>query len=159
MSKNKKTDKPGFSDLVTLAKSGWTPAQVNELLDRFDAMGDLNAPDLDDEGDADDEDIDIENEDQDESDENEVDNVSDDDNEADDTDDTEPSKDKKNTSDNTKDKKKDVNKQHSLEVENTRLKKQLQKLQQKNRTKDISGGNDEKPIEKSLIDTFQSKFE
>lgn len=150
MAKNKKTDKPGFSDLVTLAKSGWTPAQVNELLDRFDSMGDLNAPDLTDEDDnEDDEDIDVENQDQDEPDEDEDDNVSDDDSEDDDTD----------ASDDTKDKEKNNNKQHSLEVENTRLKKQIQKLQQKNRSKDISGGNNEKPIEKSLIDTFQSKFE
>lgn len=153
MSKNKKTDKPGFSDLVTLAKSGWTPAQVNELLDRFDAMGDLNAPDLDDLNDADDneddEDIDIENDDQDEPDEDEDDNVSDDDSEDDDTD----------ASDDTKDKKKNTNKQHNLEVENTRLKKQIQKLQQKNRSKDISGGKNEKSPEQSLIDTFQSKFE
>lgn len=153
MAKNKKTDKPGFSDLVTLAKAGWTPAQVNELLDRFDAMGDLNAPDLDDLDDADDNEddanIETENNDQNEPDEDEDDNVSDDDSEADDTD----------ASDDTKDKKKDVSKQHSLEVENTRLKKQIQKLQQKNRSKDISGGNNEKPIEKSLIDTFQSKFE
>lgn len=150
MAKNKKTEKPGFLDLVTLAKSGWTPAQVNELLDRFDAMGDLNAPDPSDEDDnEDDEDIETENNDQDEPDEDEDDNVSDDDSEDDDTD----------ASDDTKDKKKDANKQHSLEVENTRLKKQIQKLQQKNRSKDISGGNNEKPIEKSLIDTFQSKFE
>lgn len=150
MAKNKKADKPGFSDLVTLAKSGWTPAQVNELLDRFDSMGDLNAPDPADEDDnEDDEDINVENQDQDEPDEDEDDNVSDDDSENDDTDE----------SDDTKDKKKDANKQHSLEVENTRLKKQIQKLQQKNRSKDISGGNNEKPIEKSLIDTFQSKFD
>lgn len=150
MAKKQKTDKPGFSDLVTLAKSGWTPAQVNELLDRFDAMGDLNAPDQADADDnEDDEDIETENNDQDESDEDENDNVSDDDSEADDTD----------ASDDSKDKKKDTNKQHSLEVENTRLKKQIQKLQQKNRSKDISGGNNEKPIEKSLIDTFQSKFD
>lgn len=150
MAKNKKTDKPGFSDLVTLAKSGWTPAQVNELLDRFDAMGDLNAPDQADADDnEDDEDIETENTDQDQSDEDEDDNVSDDDSEDDDTDE----------SDDKSDKKKDANKQHSLEVENTRLKKQIQKLQQKNRSKDISGGNNEKPIEKSLIDTFQSKFE
>lgn len=150
MAKNKKTEKPGFSDLVTLAKSGWTPTQVNELLDRFDSMGDLNVPDQADEDDnEDDEDIDVENQDQDESDEDEDDNVSDDDSEDDDTD----------ASDDTKDKKKDANKQHSLEVENTRLKKQIQKLQQKNRSKDISGGNNEKPIEKSLIDVFQSKFE
>lgn len=153
MAKNKKTEKPGFSDLVTLAKSGWTPAQVNELLDRFDAMGDLNAPDLtdadDNEDDEDTEDIKTEDNDQDKSDEDEDDNVSDDNSEDDD----------KDASDDTKDKKKDANKQHSLEVENTRLKKQIQKLQQKNRSKDISGGNNEKPIEKSLIDTFQSKFE
>lgn len=146
MSKKKtvKTERPGFRDLVTLASAGWTPGQVNELLDRFDSLGDLNAPDEPDE--VDDEDIDIDVEDQDEPDEDEDDNVSDEDEEED-------------TSVNTVDKKKDTNKFNSLEIENTRLKKQIQKLQQKNRSKDISGGEDEKPIEKSLIDLFQSKFD
>ena len=149
MSKKKtvKTERPGFKDLVTLAANGWTPGQVNELLDRFDALGDLNAPDEPDE--VDDEDIDIDVEDQDEPDEDEEKNVSDEEEEDED----------ENSSDDAKTKKKDANKFNSLEIENTRLKKQIQKLQQKNRSKDISGGKDEKPIEKSLIDLFQSKFD
>ena len=110
-------------------------------------MGDLNAPDEPDE--VDDEDIDIDVEDQDEPDEDEEKNVSDEEEEDED----------ENSSDDAKTKKKDANKFNSLEIENTRLKKQIQKLQQKNRSKDISGGKDEKPIEKSLIDLFQSKFD
>lgn len=151
MAKKKIQQKLGIGDLVSLAKSGWTPGEVNALLDRMDEIGDINDPIDSDEADdnEDDEDIDTENNDQDESDEDEDDNVSDDDSEADNTD----------ASDNTKNKKKDTNKQHSLEVENTRLKKQIEKLQKKNRNKDISGGNDEVPIEKSLINLFQSKFD
>ncbi len=153
MSKKKtvKTERPGFKDLVTLAANGWTPGQVNELLDRFDSLGDLNAPDEPDE--VDDEDIDIDAEDQDEPDEDEDNNVSDEDEEDEDGNEDE------NSSDDAKTKKKDTNKYNSLEIENTRLKKQIQKLQQKNRSKDISGGENEKPIEKSLIDLFQSKFD
>lgn len=152
MSKKKtvKTERPGFKDLVTLAANGWTPGQVNELLDRFDALGDLNAPDGADG--VDDEDIDINDQDQDELDEDEENNVSDEDEEDEDENEG------KNSSDDATTKKKDTNKFNSLEIENTRLKKQIQKLQQKNRSKDISGGKDEKPIEKSLIDLFQSKF-
>lgn len=153
MSKKKtvKTERPGFKDLVTLAANGWTPGQVNELLDRFDSLGDLNAPDEADE--VDDEDIDIDAQDQDESDEDEDDNAPTEDEED------EEENEGKNSSDDAKIKKKDTNKFNSLEIENTRLKKQIQKLQQKNRSKDISGGKDEKPIEKSLIDLFQSKFD
>lgn len=146
--KTVKTERPGFKDLVTLASAGWTPGQVNELLDRFDALGDLNAPE-----EVDDEDIDIDDIDSEESDENEDNNVP-----AEDEEDEEENEDE-NSSDDTKTKKKDTNKFNSLEIENTRLKKQIQKLQQKNRHKDISGGEDEKPIEKSLIDTFQSIFD
>ena len=58
-----------------------------------------------------------------------------------------------------KSKKKGADSISSLEVENTRLKKQLEKLQAKNRSKDISKGGNEKPIEKSLIDTIQSLFD
>jgi hypothetical protein len=28
----------GFTDIVAMAKSGWTPEQVNNMLDRFEAM-------------------------------------------------------------------------------------------------------------------------
>lgn len=147
--KTVKTERPGFKDLVTLASAGWTPGQVNELLDRFDSLGDLNAPDEVNAAGEDDEDIDLEDIDSEESDEDEEDNVSDEDEENED----------ENSSDDANNKKKDTNKSNSLEVENTRLKKQIQKLQQKNRHKDISGGEDEKPIEKSLIDTFQSIFD
>lgn len=151
MAKKKVQQKIGIGDLVSLAKSGWTPGEVNALLDRMDEVGDINDPiDPDDADDnEDDEDDQTEDNDQDEPDEDEDDNVSDDDNEEDDTD----------ASNDTKNKKKDINKQHSLEVENTRLKKQIEKLQKKNRNKDISGGDDDVPIEKSLINLFQSKFD
>ena len=52
--KNSKT-KIGFKDLVTFAKAGWTPEETNALLDRLDAMGDPNDPDMvSDEDDVDD---------------------------------------------------------------------------------------------------------
>lgn len=145
--KTVKTERPGFKDLVTLASAGWTPGQVNELLDRFDSLGDLNAPDAPEE--VDDEDINLKDIDSEESDENEGDNVPAEDEEDEDED----------SSDDATLKQKAANKSDSLEVENTRLKKQIQKLQKANRKKDISGGEDEKPIEKSLIDTFQSIFD
>lgn len=32
------SDKIGFRDMIALAKSGWTPKDVNDLIDRFDSM-------------------------------------------------------------------------------------------------------------------------
>ena len=56
MAKKKVQQKLGIGDLVSLAKSGWTPNEVNALLDRMDEVGDINDPDEpeDDELDVDD---------------------------------------------------------------------------------------------------------
>ena len=59
----------------------------------------------------------------------------------------------------TSSKKKDINKSALLESENTRLKKELAKLQAKNRSKDVSGEQTHLPLEQSLIDTFQSLYD
>ena len=59
MAGRKSKEKIGFKDLVTFAKAGWTPEETNALLDRLDAMGDPNDPDMvSDEDDADDTDED-----------------------------------------------------------------------------------------------------
>ncbi len=153
MSKSKKVqEKVGLKDIVAFAKAGWTPGDVNAILDRMDEIGDINDPEdnSDPEGDdADDDTTDEKNTSndtnasgEDESDEDEEDN---------DTDDV----DEKVTSSQ----KKDTNKSTLLESENTRLKKELAKLQAKNRSKDISGDKDKVSPEQSLIDTFQSLYD
>lgn len=146
MGKTKKTsgDKVGLRDIVAFAKAGWTPSEVNAILDRMDSIGDITEPDPIDDIDndeVDDEIIDPEDENTEESDEDEIDNDSDDDEKED-----------------TTNQKKAISKSTVLESENTRLKKELAKLQAKNRSKDVSSDNT-KSIESSLIDTFQSLFE
>ena len=147
MGKTKKTqEKVGLKDIVAFAKAGWTPGEVNSILDRMDEIGDINDPE---DNEADDDtteeentstDIDPEGEDE-----------SDEDEEDDDVD----------TSDQevTSSQKKNTNKSTLLEAENTRLKNEIAKLQAKNRSKDLSGGENKKPIDKALIDTFQSLFD
>lgn len=145
MASRKTKEKIGFKDIVTLAKSGWTPDEVNSLLDRMEEVGDINSPNpADDEGDEDEIDGPAD-EDQDESDEDEGD--TDEDNNA--------SSDKKTGKPNTS---QDENKLDLLESENTRLKKQLEKLQKKNRAADVSGVGDTKPIEEQLIDSINEIF-
>ena len=145
MASRKTKEKIGFKDIVTLAKSGWTPDEVNSLLDRMEEVGDINAPDpADDEGDEDEID-DPEIEDQEESDEDE----------GDTDEDTAASSNKKTGKPNTS---QDENKLDLLESENTRLKKQLEILQKKNRAADVSGVGDTKPIEEQLIDTINEIF-
>ena len=153
MSKSQKQkEKVGLKDIVAFARAGWTPGDVNTILDRMDEIGDLNDPEdnYDPEGDdADDDTTDEENTSndtnasgEDESDEDEEDN---------DTDDADQKV--------TRSQKKDTNKSTLLESENTRLKKELAKLQAKNRSKDVSGDKAKVPLEKSLIDTFQSLYD
>lgn len=36
-----------FSDLITLAKSGWTPDEVNKTIDRFEALAAKEAEEID----------------------------------------------------------------------------------------------------------------
>lgn len=147
----KRAEKVGFKDIVTLAKSGWTPDEVNELLDRMEAMGDLNAPptpsgaspsdNTDD--DPDDEDKDIEESD------------SEDDSESldDETDDSDQDIKDKDTGENLVELKKTA-----LEVENERLKKDIKRLQAVNKNRDVSSGEDNRSPEDKLIDAFQSCF-
>ena len=154
MAKKKVEKKLGITDIAAAWKAGWTPSEVNALLDRLEDVGDINDPpepededDEDDEGvddvldEEDDEVNDPEDEDQDESDEDEENNDSDDDSKG-------GSKGKKKTSDTIS----------LLKVENTRLKKQIAKLQAKNRNKDVSVKKEEKSMEQSLIDTFNELY-
>ena len=149
--KNSK-EKIGFKDLVTFAKAGWTPEETNALLDRLDAMGDPNDPDMADEGDIDDgnddssidDDPDIDDDMGDESD-NEADEAASSSDEA--------SKGAKKNLDKLKDTSIEV-----LSSENERLKKELKKLRAKNRQADLSGNDSKKTNSESLIDAFQSCF-
>lgn len=151
MAKKKVQSKLGITDIVAAWKAGWTPSEVNAFLDRLKDVGDINDPpepededdeDVDDALDEENDEIDDpEDEDQDESDEDEEDNVSDDDSKG-----------------ASKGKKKDSDTISLLEVENTRLKKQIAKLQAKNRNKDVSGKKEEKSMEQSLIDTFNELY-
>ena len=147
MAKKKVQSKLGITDIAAAWKAGWTPGDVNALLDRLDDMGDMNSPEENDdpgeEDDEEDEDLDLDDEDQDESDEDEDDTDSD-----------------ATTKKASEDKKKNSDSISLLESENKRLKKQLEKLQTKNRNKDVSGDSDnKKSCEQSLIDTVQSLFD
>lgn len=153
MGKTKKTqEKVGLKDIVAFARAGWTPGDVNAILDRMDEIGDINDPDdiNDPEGDDTDDETtdegntstDIDDSGEGESDEDEEDDATDNDDQED-----------------TSSQKKDTNKSTVLEAENTRLKKELAKLQAKNRSKDVSGDKKKVPLEKSLIDTFQSLYD
>lgn len=147
MGKTKKTqEKVGLKDIVAFARAGWTPGDVNAILDRMDEIGDINDPeDNETDNDTTEEEnpsSDIDPEGEDESDEDEEDDDTDNDDQED-----------------TSSQKKDSNKSTVLEAENTRLKKELAKLQAKNRSKDVSGDKTKVPLEKSLIDTFQSLYD
>lgn len=153
MGKTKKTqEKVGLKDIVAFARAGWTPGDVNAILDRMDEIGDINDPDdiNDPEGDdTDDETTDEGNTSTDIDDSGE--GESDEDEEDDDVD--------TSTQEVTSSQKKDTNKSTLLEAENTRLKNEIAKLQAKNRSKDVSGDKKKVPLEKSLIDTFQSLYD
>jgi len=147
MGKSKKVqEKVGLKDIVAFAKAGWTPGEVNAILDRMDEIGDINDPEDnetdDDTTEEENTSTDFDSEGEDESDEDE---------EVDDMDNS--------NQENTSSQKKDTNKSIVLEAENTRLKNEIAKLQAKNRSKDLSGGDNKKPIDKALIDTFQSIFD
>ena len=152
MGKSKKVqEKVGLKDIVAFARAGWTPGDVNAILDRMDEIGDINDPDDINDPEGDDVDDDT-TEEKDTSNDTTAsgEGEPDEDEEDDDTDDT----DQKDTSSQ----KKATNKSTLLESENTRLKNEIAKLQAKNRSKDISGGN-KVSLEQSLIDTFQSLFD
>lgn len=145
MASKKTKEKVGFKDLVTFAKAGWTPEETNALLDRLEAMGDPldNNSDDSDEGEDDDS-----NDDADDSDDN---NSDDDSKEDDDEDDDEDSDDVQSNLDKMKN--------IGLEIENKRLKKELEKLKAKNRSKDVSGqSTDNKSAQEKFTDALQSCF-
>lgn len=152
--KNSK-EKIGFKDLVTFAKAGWTPEETNALLDRLDAMGDPNDPDMISDEDEIDDDTDDDNSstyDDPDIDDN-VDDGSDDE-----TDEAASSSDK--AAEGAK-KNLDKLKNTSIEVlskENERLKNEIKKLRAKNRQADLSGNDNKKTNSESLIDAFQSCF-
>ena len=133
MASKKTKEKIGFRDLVTFAKSGWTPEETNALLDRLEQIGDVNNPPEDDD-------------------------PGDDDPGDDDPNDT-LSDDIKTNLEKLKNLGNEVKLEEvaKLQAENDRLKKDLQKLQKKNRNSDFSGG-EQKSLEDSLIDAFQSCF-
>ena len=129
MAGKKTKEKIGFKDLVTFAKSGWTPEETNALLDRLESIGDPNEPDVDDDPEDDEDDDAADDED---------------DDAADDKDDTADAKLKKLEKTGNE----------ILKNENERLKKELSKLKAKNRSRDVSGNNT-KSCEDKLIDIFQ----
>lgn len=143
---NKVQEKVGLKDIVAFARAGWTPGDVNAILDRMDEIGDINDPE-DNEADDDTTEEETTSTDVDDSGEGEP-----DEDEEDDDSDTSDQED-------TSSQKKDTNKSTLLEAENTRLKNEIAKLQAKNRSKDVSGDKKKVPLEKSLIDTFQSLYD
>ena len=155
MASKKTKEKIGFKDLVTFAKAGWTPEETNALLDRLEQIGDVNDPPEADGDDGDDSEADG-----DDGDDSEADGDDGDDSEADgdDSEDT-LSDDIKTNLDKLKNLGNEVKLEEvaKLQAENDRLKKDLQKLQKKNRNSDFSGG-EQKSLEDSLIDAFQSCF-
>ena len=153
MGKTTKT-KLKLTDIAAAWKAGWTPDDVNALLDRFDAMGDPNdppAPDLDD--DVVDDLIDDVPSDED------PDDIDDDDDPDDDLPDDDPDKtDVRTNLDNLK--KTGLEIQVSdLEVKNKRLENELKRLKAQNRNKDVSGAtSDDISPEQALINAFQSCY-
>ena len=155
MASKKTKEKIGFRDLVTFAKSGWTPDETNALLDRLEQIGDVNDPPEADGDDGDDSEADGDDDD----DPGDDDNPGDDDPGDDDNPDDTLSDDIKSNLDKLKNLGNEVKLEEvaKLQAENDRLKKDLQKLQKKNRNSDFSGG-EQKSLEDSLIDAFQSCF-
>lgn len=153
MASKKTKEKIGFKDLVTFAKAGWTPEETNALLDRLDAMGDPNDPDVNDnEGEDDESDTDEEDE-EDSDDEDESDG---DDEGSDDSDNSEDDSDENTSLDaNMKKMKKLL---ADEKKKNARLEADINKMQKKNKGKDVSGEGSKKSLEDSLIDAFQSCF-
>ena len=141
----------GVKDIAAAWRAGWTPSDVNAILDRLESIGDpLDPPDEPADNPADDPT------------DNPADNPDEPDDDLDDDLDNDPD-DLDDESDKLKesiDEGLDLIKHTGLEIENARLKRELQKLQEQNRYKDVSGQTDKttKSPEQSLIDVFQSCF-
>lgn len=145
MGRKANNKKIGVSDLAAAWRAGWSPSDVNAILDRLDAIGDPNDPLPQD--DAADEDVNVDN----------VDEVDEDD--EDDTDETSNNNEDDKLTDEVNENL-DKLKTTAMEVENERLKNEIKRLQAINRRKDLSGGDKgKKSLENSLIDTFQSLFD
>lgn len=151
--KTKQTgEKLHLTDIAAAWKAGWTPQDVNDLLDRFEAMGDpTDPPELDDDEDLDDILDDPGSED------NDPDNDIDDSSDGSDDDDSDPDDLDANLD---KIKKTGMEVQISdLQDKNKRLEKELRRLKAQNRNKDVSNINDDQVSpEQSLIDAFQSCY-
>lgn len=151
MGRNANNKKIGVSDLAAAWRAGWSPSDVNAILDRLDAIGDPNDP-LPAVDDVAAEDVIVDD----------VDNVEVDEVDEDDEDDTDEAS-NNNEDDKLSDevnKNLDKLKTTAMEVENERLKNEIKRLQAINRRKDLSGGDKiKKSLENSLIDTFQSLFD
>ena len=151
--KTKQTgEKLHLTDIAAAWKAGWTPQDVNDLLDRFEAMGDpTDPPELDDDEDLDDILDDPGSEDNDPGDDidDPSDGGDDDDSDSDDID-----------ANLDKIKKTGMEVQLSdLQDKNKRLEKELRRLKAQNRNKDVSNINDDQVSpEQSLIDAFQSCY-
>ena len=154
MASRKTKEKIGFRDLVTFAKSGWTPEKTNALLDRLDEMGDPNEPvndnedDLDDDTDDDNDFSDVDNDGDDD-----LDDVTDDPDNEDDRPSDKTSRESKENLDRMK-----VLAYDELVKKNERLEKEIAKIRAKNRNADVSGNSTKKTQQESLIDAFQSCF-
>lgn len=151
MGRKANNKKIGVSDLAAAWRAGWSPSDVNAILDRLDQIGDPNDP-LPKIDDSTDEDVNVDNVDN-----NVVDEV--DENDEEDTDETSDNNEDDKLTDEIN-KNLDKLKATAMEVENERLKNEVKRLQAINRRKDLSGGDkDKKSLEDSLIDTFQSLFD
>lgn len=143
-----------ISDIAAAWKAGWTPDEVNALLDRLDAMGDPNdppAPDLDDDPDDLIDDVPSDDEDPDDPDDN--------DDPDDDLPDDDPGKaDVRTNLDKLKNTGLEIQ-LSNLENKNKRLESELKRLKAQNRNKDVSGvENDDISPEQALINAFQSCY-
>ena len=146
--------KVSFGDIVSLAKSGWTPDETNALLDRLESMGDPTEPlsdSVDDGDDNADDDTIVSDVDDDIND-----HLDDDTDSADDKDDESSDKASSGVQKNL-DRVKALAYDDAIK-ENDRLKKEIARLRAKNRNKDLSDDSDKKTNSESLIDAFQSCF-
>ena len=155
MGKTTKT-KLKLTDIAAAWKAGWTPDDVNALLDRFDAMGDPNdppAPDLNDDDLDDDLIDDVPSDDED------PDDVDDNDDPDDDLPDDDPGKaDVRTNLDKLKKTGLEIQ-VSNLENKNKRLESELKRLKAQNRNKDVSGvESDDISPEQALINAFQSCY-
>lgn len=140
-----------ITDIAAAWKAGWTPDDVNALLDRFEAMGDPNdppEPDLDD-------DLldDVPSDDED------PDDIDDNDEPDDDLPDDDPGKaDVRTNLDKLKKTGMEIQ-LSNLENKNKRLESELKRLKAQNRNKDVSGvESDDISPEQALINAFQSCY-